>query len=73
MAAGDCHDARRVLAIAGNTGQVHEFNQLTDVETNPTFLSPDPVLKIVDLAFAPGNTTPVEKTSWGRIKSLYRK
>jgi len=63
----------RVLAIAGNTGQVHEFDPLTYTELDPTFLSPDPGLKIVDLAFAPANPTPVEKTSWGRIKSLYRK
>lgn len=63
----------RVLAIAGNTGQVHEFDPVTYTELDPAFLSPDPGLKIVDLAFAPGNPTPVEKTSWGRIKSLYRK
>lgn len=63
----------RVLAIAGNTGQVHEFDPVTYTELDPTWLSPDPGNKIVDLAFAPGNPTPAEKTSWGRIKSLYRK
>ncbi len=62
----------RVLAIDGTTGQVHEFNQNTYVETNPAFLSPAPGLKIVDLAFVPGTPTPVTKTSWGRLKSLYK-
>jgi len=63
----------RVLAIAGNTGQVHEFDPLSYLELDPTFLSPDPGLKIVDLAFAPGAPTPVSKTTWGRLKTLYRK
>ena len=63
----------RVLAIDGTTAQVHEFNQFTYAETNPAFLSPAPGLKIVDLAFAPGNPTPVSNTSWGRLKALYNK
>lgn len=63
-----------ILAIAGNTGEVHEFDPLTYVELNPAFLSPNPGLKIVDLAFAPGAPTPVKNTtSWGRLKSLYRR
>jgi len=62
-----------VLAIAGNTGEVHEFDPLTYTELNPAFLSPNPGLKIVDLAFAPANATPVTNSSWGRVKALYRK
>lgn len=62
----------RVLAIDGGTAMVHEFDQFTYVETNPAFLSPAPGLKIVDLAFAPGNPTPVKTTTWGRVKSLYK-
>jgi len=63
----------KILAIDGTTAQVHEFDPITYVETNPAFLSPAPGLKIVDLAFVPGTPTPTANTTWGRLKSLYRK
>jgi hypothetical protein len=40
-----------VLVIDGVTAQVHEFNPTTYVEITPTFLSPSPAKKIVDLDF----------------------
>lgn len=42
-----------VLVADGVTAQVHEFNPSTYVELTPSFLSPAPSGKIVDLAFCP--------------------
>lgn len=61
-----------VLVVDGVTAQVHEFDPVTYTEITPAFLSPAPGLKIVDLAFRPGDPTPTRSTSWGRVKSLYR-
>lgn len=62
-----------LLAVDGVTGQVHEFNPNTLVELNPAFLVPAPGDKIVDLAFKPAeHPTPATRTTWGRIKNLYR-
>lgn len=63
----------RLLAIDGVTAQVHEFDPNTLVELNPAFLVPDPGDKIVDLAFKPtGGPTEATRSTWGRIKTLYR-
>jgi len=62
----------RILIADGVTTQVHEFDPITFVETNPAYLTPGPGDKIVDLEFRPDQATPVMKTSWGRIKALWR-
>lgn len=62
----------RILVADGVTTQVHEFDPVTYVETNPAFLSPGPGDKIVDVAFRPDAPTPVKTSSWGRLKGQYR-
>jgi hypothetical protein len=62
----------RILIVDGVTTQVHEFDPITFVETNPAYLTPNPGDKIVDLAFRPDQATTVQRSSWGRIKALWR-
>lgn len=63
----------RILVVDGVTGQVHEFDPNTLLETNPAFLVPAPGDKIVDLAFQPaGGPVPTTTSTWGRVKTLYR-
>lgn len=62
-----------VLVADGVAGQVYEFDKNTYAEVTPTFLSPGPGDKIVDIAFKlAGEPTPTPTTSWGRLKRLYR-
>lgn len=62
----------RILIADGVTMQVHEFHPITFAETNAAFLSPGPGDKIVDVAFRPDQPTPVERSTWGRVKALWR-
>lgn len=66
------HDGR-ILVVEGGAGQVHVFDQTTFTELNPAWLSPAPGDKIVDLDFRPdAGPTPTSRSSWGRVKRLYR-
>jgi len=63
-----------LLYIAdGVSTQVHVFDPVTFVELNPAFLTPPTQDKIVDVEFRPdGQPVPVESTTWGRVKGLFR-
>lgn len=62
-----------VLAVDGVTAQVHEFHPTTYAELDAAYLNPPPGDKIVDLAFRPpGGATSATRSSWGRIKRLFR-
>ena len=62
-----------IFVADGVTTQVHEFDPVTFAEITPTFLSPGPGDKIVDLEFRRvSEPTRSTRSSWGRIKSLYR-
>ena len=63
----------RIYIAEGAAGQVHVFDPVTFAELNPAYLSPAPGDKIVDLEFRPDpGPTPARRSSWGRIKRLYR-
>lgn len=62
-----------IYVVDGVTAQVYEFDPITFAELNANVLNPAPGDKVVDIAFRPDpGPTPAVKTSWGRIKSLYR-
>lgn len=62
-----------VYVADGVTAQVHRFDPITFVETTASWLSPSPGDKIVDLEFRQDlRPTPVTKSTWGRLKTLYR-
>jgi hypothetical protein len=62
-----------IYVIDGITAEVHIFDSSTYVELNPTFLTPCPGGKIVDLTFKPGNGPEATQSStWGAVKGLYR-
>jgi WD40 repeat protein len=66
------HDGN-IYVVDGVTTQVHVFDPVTFAELNPAFLSPNPGDKIVDLEFRPDpGPTPVQRTTWGRVKALYK-
>jgi len=62
-----------ILIVDGITTTVHEFDPNTYAELNPSWLTPNPGDKIVDLAFRPDHAgTPSKPTTWGRIKASRR-
>ncbi len=63
----------RIYVVEGGAGQVHVFDPVTFAELNSAWLLPSPGDKIVDLAFRPDpGPTPADRSSWGRVKRLYR-
>jgi WD40 repeat protein len=58
----------------GITTQVHVFDPVTFTELNPSWLTPWPAAKIVDVVFRPESEAPtaVESESWGGLKALFR-
>jgi DNA-binding beta-propeller fold protein YncE len=62
-----------ILIADGVTTQVHEFDPVTFTELNPAFLVPGPGDKIVDVAFRPDQASPVERSTWGGVKQLWRR
>ncbi len=62
-----------ILVVDGVTAQVHEFDPLTFVELNANVLTPAPGDKIVDIEFRRDDrVTTSDRTTWGRLKRLYR-
>jgi len=61
-----------ILVVDGAVPTVSEFDPSTFVELNPSWVVPQPQLKIVDIAFLLDVRTSVQATTWSRMKAGYR-